>query len=241
MTSLHSSHASFSVLERIVLEFERRLLSGNWRDIARLPPERALAAEYAVSRATVREAIQRLVSRGLLETRRGSGVFVVKRPPARLAAPWLQVIDEHPPLRADTLEFRLVFECATARFAAERASAEEREKIGSIVARMEDAVGSHDLEAEAAADAEFHMMLAAASHNRMLDHLYSSVIAMLREHITRNTYDATLDHEHAAERARTRLAQHQRICEAILRCAADDASRAMYAHLEFVGSQFDRH
>jgi len=42
----------------------------------RLPSEDSLVQEYAVSRATIRAAIQSLVQRGLVEIRRGKGAFV---------------------------------------------------------------------------------------------------------------------------------------------------------------------
>jgi len=65
-----------NALARVVKELESRILQANWRGDSRLPSERKLAAEFGTSRATVREAIQRLAARGLLETRRGSGLFV---------------------------------------------------------------------------------------------------------------------------------------------------------------------
>src|SRR6201986_4080296 len=44
-----------------------------------LPPERDLAEEFAVSRITVRKAIDGLVAEGLLARRQGSGTFVSNR------------------------------------------------------------------------------------------------------------------------------------------------------------------
>ncbi|HEY2034579.1 MAG TPA: GntR family transcriptional regulator, partial [Rhizomicrobium sp.] len=44
-----------------------------------LPPERDLAEQFAVSRITVRKAIDGLVSEGLLSRRQGSGTFVSNR------------------------------------------------------------------------------------------------------------------------------------------------------------------
>ena len=44
-----------------------------------LPPERDLAEEFAVSRITVRKALDGLVSEGLLTRRQGSGTFVASR------------------------------------------------------------------------------------------------------------------------------------------------------------------
>ncbi len=42
---------------------------------SRIPPEESLIQRFAVSRTTVRQAIQRLVSRGIVEIRRGKGTF----------------------------------------------------------------------------------------------------------------------------------------------------------------------
>lgn len=47
---------------------------------AKLPNEAALAAEYRVSRATVREAVRGLVEEGYLVRRQGSGTYVTARP-----------------------------------------------------------------------------------------------------------------------------------------------------------------
>ena len=44
-----------------------------------LPPERDLASEFAVSRITVRKAIDGLVNEGMLVRRQGSGTFVCSR------------------------------------------------------------------------------------------------------------------------------------------------------------------
>lgn len=52
-----------------------RLSAGEWRPGQRLPGEHQLAAEYEVSRATVRTALRQLESFGLTVTRRGSGTY----------------------------------------------------------------------------------------------------------------------------------------------------------------------
>jgi GntR family transcriptional regulator len=54
-----------------------RLLAGAYAE--RFPSEAELTAEFEVSRATVREAIRRLREEGLVDARRGSGTFVVRR------------------------------------------------------------------------------------------------------------------------------------------------------------------
>lgn len=218
---------------------ESGIREGQWHAGARLPSERALAESFAVSRATVREAIARLASKGLVEARHGSGVYLLRRRPTELSAPWLQLIAGTPPLRAETLEFRLVFECAAARFAAQRSSQRELERFQAILERMRDAVMRADVDAEAAMDGEFHAALAAASHNRLLDRFYASVIDILREHIASNTYDATANNANAAQQSRDRLHQHESIYQAIAAGNADAAQASMFVHIDYVGKQFN--
>ena len=145
---------------------------------------------------------------------------------------------ENPPLRAETLEFRLVFECAAARFAAQRSTPEELSRLKAILLKMRNAVAAQDVEAEAVVDGEFHLALTAASHNRMLDQFYASVITMLREHIAANTFDATVNNSNAAIQSTMRLSQHESIYFAVRERNADAAQQAMFTHIDFVGKQF---
>jgi GntR family transcriptional regulator len=55
-------------------------LQGRYRAGDRIPPETELVDALCVSRVTVRAALARLVTRGLLERRQGSGTFLVQPP-----------------------------------------------------------------------------------------------------------------------------------------------------------------
>ena len=75
----------------LYLQVERRiedlLLQGRYKAGDRIPPEAELVGSLGVSRVTVRAGLARLVERGLLERRRGSGTFLVRPPKgARLQA-----------------------------------------------------------------------------------------------------------------------------------------------------------
>jgi GntR family transcriptional regulator, transcriptional repressor for pyruvate dehydrogenase complex len=228
-----------SALGHVIRQIESRLLDPDLRPGARLPSERAMAESFGTSRSTVREAVARLVARGALETRRGAGVFVSAAPQAMPDSLWLQRSGEGSPQRRETLEFRAIFECCVARFAAERASADERQRLATVLRDMTRAVSAGDVEAEARGDATFHLTLAAMAHNFMLTRFYTTVVDQLRDHITRNTYAAMLDLPHAKERSMARLAQHESIYQAICEHAPDGAAQAMAEHLAFVGEQFD--
>lgn len=54
----------------------QRIADGDWGPGHRLPSEQDLAAEYGVSRPTVRSAVARLVDIGMLRVRHGAGTFV---------------------------------------------------------------------------------------------------------------------------------------------------------------------
>ena len=75
----------------LYLQVERRiedlLLRGLYKAGDRIPPEAELVTSLGVSRVTVRAGVARLVERGVLERRQGSGTFLVRPPEgARLAA-----------------------------------------------------------------------------------------------------------------------------------------------------------
>ena len=69
------SHASQPLYHRVYREIAQEIESGALRPGDRLPSERWLCEELGVSRATVRRALEELVSDGMVETR-GRGSFV---------------------------------------------------------------------------------------------------------------------------------------------------------------------
>lgn len=66
---------------RLANSLRERIAGGEWDPEDRLPTEGALAAEYQVSRATVRGALRLLESQGLTRTRHGLGTFVTPYAP----------------------------------------------------------------------------------------------------------------------------------------------------------------
>ncbi|GLU33665.1 FadR/GntR family transcriptional regulator [Trinickia caryophylli] len=226
-------------VEDVMRRLETSLLDGTWPAGARLPAERTLADELGVARNTVREAVQRLAARGLVQARRGAGVFVTDRLRTGItgtASPWGQLVADHPVLRDDILEFRRVLEGATAYFAALRATADERRRIGALLRELEQARLAGDMATEAQADAKLHEAIALASHNAMFLHLHASVIGMLREHITINGTGLRIRDEDAS---RQLLIQHRTLCEAIRARRPEEARTAMQTHIDFVRSRLN--
>src|SRR5215475_15626753 len=63
----------YAQVENVIID---RIDNGSLPVGSRLPSEDSLVQEFAVSRTTIRAAIQSLVQRGLVEIRRGKGTFV---------------------------------------------------------------------------------------------------------------------------------------------------------------------
>ncbi len=62
--------------EEIVEQLKDRIVRGDFVAGSRLPPERELADQLGVNRTTVREALHKLESLGLVEIKHGAGIFV---------------------------------------------------------------------------------------------------------------------------------------------------------------------
>src|SRR2546430_17659508 len=65
------------VAEEIVEQLRGLILKGSYTPGQKLPPERRLAEELGVNRASLREAIKSLEQMGLVKTRQGDGTRVL--------------------------------------------------------------------------------------------------------------------------------------------------------------------
>ena len=124
-----------------------------------MPTEQSLSRQFGVSRTVVREAISRLKSDGLVESRQGSGVSVV---PASLR----KSFKLHEALLGRTqvialLELRQPLEMASARLAAERHTAEDLQEIVDAQERMKLSLDWSDEGCQA--DLDFHHAIAKAT------------------------------------------------------------------------------
>ncbi|HEY3366659.1 MAG TPA: GntR family transcriptional regulator [Symbiobacteriaceae bacterium] len=63
---------------RVAEELKRSVAAGEWEPDSQLPSEPDLARRYAVSRATVREALRALEQEGVVRSRRGQGTFAAR-------------------------------------------------------------------------------------------------------------------------------------------------------------------
>lgn len=135
--------------------------SGKYELGARLPAERDLAAEYGVSRPTMREAMIALEIAGRVEVRKGSGVYVTQKPDD---APKSLDMDVGP---FELTEARMLIEGEAAGLAATMISDEEIKELAELLEKMQEE--NKDATGEEVADKAFHMLIARATRNSAIE------------------------------------------------------------------------
>lgn len=219
------------VSDVVARELESRILDGALKTGDRLPPERELAATLGVSRPSLREAIQKLVSKGLLHSRQGGGTYVTDRLEASFYNPWEQMLSEHPNLREDLLEFRHMLEGQAAYWAAERATEADLARLEDAFNTLNDAFADNeDLEQRSDKDIAFHQVIAESAHNAMIAHLMATMLRLMHEHIRLNLSElATLP-----KASELIAAQHRALYQAIVERRPEAARAAAETHIDFV-------
>lgn len=174
------------IAEQIAAQLEDMISLQDLQPDDRLPAERKLAEQLGVSRPSLREAIQMLVSKGLLYSRQGGGTYVKSKVAKDLSDPMLTLFRENPEYRFDVLEIRHALEGNAAFYAALRATDEDKKNIQAKYEVMIATHGSDDPLDEARADAAFHLSIVEASHNMVLLHVMRGLFDLLQNSITHN-------------------------------------------------------
>ncbi len=217
--------------EAIANHLETLILEGSLRPGDRLLAERDLAQKLDVSRPSLREALDLLEARGLLEGRK-AGTYVAPVLGESFSATLVDMLHNRPECTYDYLEFRGFVEGAAAYFAALRASEVDRELIHKHFAAIEAAHTKLAPTDEADADASFHLAVYEASHNVMLLHVMGSLAGMLRD-------DVFYNRERLYTRKGVRdllLEQHRAVHDAVMRGDPEAARTAAEAHVTFTRS-----
>ena len=174
------------ISDAVAASLERRILEGSLKPSDRLPPERELCIELGVSRPSLREAIQKLASKGMVQSRQGGGTYVTDRLESTFFDPWQDMMGSHPNLREDLLEFRRMLEGQAAEWAAERATAADLTRLEQTFSSLNAAFEGEDLERRSTADIAFHQAVGEASHNALLGHLSAALLRLMHDNIRLN-------------------------------------------------------
>ena len=203
----------------VVNHLRREIHLGSYPPGEKLPPERTLAPQLGVSRATLREAIRVLEAEGYVTTRRGaSGGVTVKEQTLSRVELRRRARRQGGKIEA-LLEFRRINEQLAAERAATRIGADG---LSALEQTIEALRASSDLGGFRQADSAFHLQVAAAAEFDVLREAVEE--ARARMFLPIDVLDPELVRRSTAK-------GHERILAALRDGDSAAAGRAMAAHI----------
>lgn len=154
-------------------KLQRDILTGKLKPGQKLT-EQNLCKTYGVSRTPVREALRQLETDGLVENILNRGAFVIGMTEQDYE---------------DMFELRKAYEIQAVKWAIERITEEEMDKLEETFEFMEFYTLRNDIEKMLTINSGFHQVIYEASHNRMLQKLLSSYQSFLKYKGMESVYD----------------------------------------------------
>lgn len=212
--------------ERISEQISRQLLetiiTGHYQADDMLPSERDLAEMFGVSRSAVREALSSLSNKGIVSIRQGRGTTVNSVDAWNSLDPEVLMLLHGNEVFAQLIEVRQIIEPELAALAARNITPQE---LGDLQ-QASDLPELDTIEEHVERDTSFHLMIARASRNKVLQIVLTSISPLLLES-RRRTFVVR------GELAKARN-WHHKIYEAIETGDAVAARQAMAGHIRQV-------
>ncbi|HEY2817486.1 MAG TPA: FadR/GntR family transcriptional regulator [Casimicrobiaceae bacterium] len=187
-----------------------------------LPTEAELSRRHGISRPSLREGLRALAQKGLVEARTRRGTAIKDKQHWNVLDPdvlrWYAAAPPDPGFLLDLFDVRTIFEPATARLAAARASPDQILEIEDAFRGMAASL-PHDVEGCCQHDLAFHERIVAATGNRLLVRFAATIRGALLTAF-RLSSDARASYENS-------LAEHWAVAMAIRRRSPDEADNAM--------------
>ena len=221
--------ATQRLYEQVAGQVTDLVARGEFKPGDRLPPERDLAKVLGVSRPTVREAMIALEIAGLVEVRVGAGAFVTDKARTNGAAN-SRLFEGAGSSPLELIAARRTIEPEVAALAAQYATPGEIAAIAETVAMI---AAAQDTPSHRAADHQFHIRIALASHNSVLtaivDECWAEMYSPMFERMGAVT--GLIATRCSPQQRDTTVAEHEAVHRAIAAHDGDAARAAMDAHL----------
>ena len=214
--------------DQVAEALRRTIRQGALQEGAKLPSERAIADEFQVSRTVVREAVARLKSDGLVETRKGAATRV--RPKAALSDGTLAMPRSIEGLLG-FLEVRAAIEAEMAALAALRRSEAQCRAVAAALRAIDRSTRAGG--SGVAEDLAFHLAIGDATSNA-----YWTAFVRLFAAPMRSAIVVTRANERRRDDFASAVAvEHQRIYDAIASRDPVEARRAVGHHIASAGAR----
>ena len=172
-----------SVADQVFNSLKQEIMDRNFEVGVRLPSEAELSKQFGVSKATIKIALQRLATLGLIETKVGQGSFVQQFDATQYLSQMKEFILNNHDISQIT-EYRLYVEMATTRLAIKRANEENFKRMEEFLRQMDDAAAKNDIVLHGKLDHQFHLEICRATGNNIFVLAYEIIGKMLRQHTT---------------------------------------------------------
>lgn len=204
---------------KLISRIKAMIASGAIAPGTKFPPERELAKEFGVNRASLRQALKVMEIMGVLSQRVGDGTYLSATAESILNEPidFLILLDDLS--QHELFETRLMVEPELAARAAERATAEDMSALRNAITSMERSRTAKD---RLDADMSFHEAVFRASGNRICHLLFKSIHRTLLTSMTQLSDRVSMDQP---------LKFHREIYSAIREGRAQEARQAMMEHI----------
>ena len=228
ITPLNVTRLSDEVADQI----RRLIISENVEEGARLPSERDLAERFGASRPTVSQALRTLAIMGLVDIRRGSGAYVLRRPETMVTASVNLMLDLDEESISHLSQLRLWLETRGVQEAASREPDLTRDEHAQIVTALERLRAAAGSPSEwIAADTVFHATLVRSSGNPYLGALYESVhTAILSFEFNNWVQTESVPAWLRNSNPREQMDLHEPIARAVMSRDAEAAQEAVLRH-----------
>jgi DNA-binding FadR family transcriptional regulator len=209
------------VTDRLLEYIESQRLKPN--DL--LPSETSLAGSFGVSRPVIREALKNLEGKGVIEIVNGKGALIRPIDSDPLRQFFRRAMTMERSTMLELMEVRKGLEVQAAVLAAQRRDEKDLQALKLIVEAMGTNLG--DLEAYTRLDVEFHLRIAAASHNMILLYLVESIREALR-----STIAAGLQSRGSLLQVAIIQHTHERLLQALVESNTQEAMQIMAQHFD---------
>lgn len=173
---------SANVTQAVVAALQGMIRDGTFQGGMALPPQRDLAQQLGVSRASLREAVSILGTLGQLSIEQGRGTFLVSTVEGsgggKSIGTWRFATRYSP---EEVYQFRLIAESQAVQLAAMDHTDEDLAELDDNLGHFRLATRQADLGAYAQADFDFHRLIIRFSRNRLLADMHGSFAGVLLE------------------------------------------------------------
>lgn len=214
------------VTKATVSLLQEMIRDGRFKPGEALPPQRDLASDMKVSRATLREALSILATIGQIVARPGGRGFIVNQEDV-LATPSWRFAARYS--LSEVYQFRYIAESYAAQLAATRHTEQEIEEMRESTEVFRRSARANDLVAYAQADFSFHQIILRISRNRLLVDMHQTFASILLE-------SQRLPTERRGN-LMVAVQEHEQILEAIAMNDPNGASYYMRKHISMAGSR----